>query len=230
MKQPRALSHFAPIEPSALAERQVHEKAIYWPGHADFSGDGTTPDLSAFPTFAAMKARASARPPSPLAAFAKAVRDAQDRVLIMDRFLFTPEHGSAQVNVDAVMSWFSTGPAVSDVRLLTSASGGEQTEIARQFSELAKAINSNQSHRVSKIDIQINFKLKDLVDEIHDRFAIIDNELWHFGATVGGLHPSLNAASRGWPADKHGAIAFFECAWRAASTLSQRHDIGRPRT
>lgn len=229
MKPPRTLPHFSPIEPSAPAEREVHEKAIYWPGHPDFSGDETTPDLSAFPTFAAMKARASARPPSPLAAFAKAVRDAQDRVLIMDRFLFTPEHGSAQVNVDAVIAWFSTGPAVSDVRLLTSASGEEQTEIARQFSKLAMTINSNQSHRASRIDIRINFNLKGLIDEIHDRFAIIDNELWHFGATVGGLHPSLNAASRGWPADKHGAIAFFESAWRAASTESQRHDKGRPR-
>ena len=229
MKPPRTLSQFASIEPSAPAERQVHDKAIYWPGHADLSGDETTPDLSAFPTFAAMKARASARPPSPLAAFARAVRDSQDRVLIMDRFLFTSEHGSAQVNVDAVMAWFSTGPAVSDVRLLTSASSEEQPEIARQFSELAKSINSNQSHRASRIDIRINFNLKDLIDEIHDRFAIIDNELWHFGATVGGLHPGLNAASRGWPADKHGAITFFESAWRAASMVTQRHGKGRPR-
>ncbi len=229
MKLPLTLSQIPSIEPSVPAERQVHEKAIYWPGHVDFRGDEPTPDLSAFPTFAAMKARASARPPSPLAAFARAVRDAQDRVLIIDRFLFTPEHGSAQVNIDAVMAWFRTGPAVSDVRLLTSASGEEQTEIERQFSELAKLINSNQLHRATRIDIRINFNLKDLIYEIHDRFAIIDNELWHFGATVGGLHPGLSAASRGWAADKHGAIAFFDCAWRAASMVTQRHDKGRPR-
>lgn len=49
--------------------------------------------------------------------------------------------------------------------------------------------------------------------ELHDRFAIIDNELWHFGATVGGAHRSINAFSRGWDANEKGAITYFEQMW-----------------
>jgi hypothetical protein len=33
---------------------------------------------------------------------------------------------------------------------------------------------------------------------IHDRFALMDGEIWHCGATIGGMHECLNAISRGW--------------------------------
>lgn len=229
MKSTRPLPRFAPVEPSAPVERQIPERAIFWPGHVDYSGDPSTPDLSAFPSLAAMKARASASPPSPLAAFAKAVSEAQDRVLIMDRFLFAPEHKVPQVNIDAVLAWFGTGPAASDIRILSTAPIKDHADVLEQFSELAKLINANQPHRASGMEIRINFNLKQALDDVHDRFAIVDDEFWHFGATVGGLYPGLSAASRGWPARKHGAIAFFDSAWKVASTLAQRHDKGASR-
>lgn len=34
--------------------------------------------------------------------------------------------------------------------------------------------------------------------DIHDRFALLDDEIWHFGWTVCGIGNSLNAYSRGW--------------------------------
>ena len=34
--------------------------------------------------------------------------------------------------------------------------------------------------------------------EIHDRFALLDEEIWHFGWTVCGVGHTLNAYSRGW--------------------------------
>lgn len=49
--------------------------------------------------------------------------------------------------------------------------------------------------------------------EPHDRFAIVDYELWHFGHTVGGSQRSVNAFSRGWPANDTGAITYFEELW-----------------
>ncbi|CAB3755441.1 hypothetical protein LMG29542_02595 [Paraburkholderia humisilvae] len=49
--------------------------------------------------------------------------------------------------------------------------------------------------------------------ELHDRFAIVDDELWHFGATVGGCHPSINAFSRGWSATETRAEAYFFHLW-----------------
>jgi hypothetical protein len=33
---------------------------------------------------------------------------------------------------------------------------------------------------------------------IHDRFVMLDDELWHFGGTIGGFQPNLTAYSRGW--------------------------------
>jgi hypothetical protein len=49
--------------------------------------------------------------------------------------------------------------------------------------------------------------------ELHDRFAIVDIELWHFGATVDNCHPSINAFSRGWSATETHAEAYFFHLW-----------------
>jgi len=38
----------------------------------------------------------------------------------------------------------------------------------------------------------------ELGSKVHDRFALVDDELWHFGSTVGGGFGCLSAASRGW--------------------------------
>jgi hypothetical protein len=35
--------------------------------------------------------------------------------------------------------------------------------------------------------------------KVHDRFALVDDELWHFGGTVGAVdNQGLSAVSRGW--------------------------------
>lgn len=46
---------------------------------------------------------------------------------------------------------------------------------------------------ICKIDIG-----KGAFFEIHDRFALLDKEIWHFGGTVGGVNCHLTAYSRGW--------------------------------
>ena len=46
-----------------------------------------------------------------------------------------------------------------------------------------------------------------------DRFAIVDDGLWHFGSTVGGGHPGLTAASGPWSASDTRAVEFFEECW-----------------
>lgn len=48
---------------------------------------------------------------------------------------------------------------------------------------------------------------------VHDRFAIVDDELWHFGSTVGGGHRSVTAVSRGWDAASTRAADFFYERW-----------------
>ncbi len=52
---------------------------------------------------------------------------------------------------------------------------------------------------------------------LHDRFVVLDNEMWHFGSTVGGLHNSLTAYSRGWSAIDHKFKDLFDLVWRDAN-------------
>ena len=44
----------------------------------------------------------------------------------------------------------------------------------------------------------------------HDRFAIMDQEIWHCGAAVGGMHGSLSALSRGWK-DENDCLKKYFC-------------------
>lgn len=46
-------------------------------------------------------------------------------------------------------------------------------------------------------------------DIVHDRFAIMDGEIWHCGAAIGGMHGALNAVSRGWFDEKGRLKNFF---------------------
>lgn len=43
---------------------------------------------------------------------------------------------------------------------------------------------------------------------MHDRFAIMDQEIWHCGAAVGGMSGKLSALSRGWE-DKNNILRDF---------------------
>ncbi len=76
----------------------------------------------------------------------------------------------------------------------------------RQVREYDKEIQrvKPQIHQMFSIEIH---KLSDKTP-IHDRFAIMDGEIWHCGAAVGGMHGALSAVSRGWP-DKDGALKKF---------------------
>lgn len=64
------------------------------------------------------------------------------------------------------------------------------------------------------VKLSVCLELTNKFNYIHDRFAIIDNELWHFGGTVGGFNSKLSAASRGWDAKKLNAIKFFNEVWQ----------------
>lgn len=53
---------------------------------------------------------------------------------------------------------------------------------------------------------------------VHDRFCIVDEELFHFGGTVGGSVPHLTAATFGWCASTHEADRFFSRLWEKLQT------------
>lgn len=62
-------------------------------------------------------------------------------------------------------------------------------------------------------DLKITTHHKYSFPFLHDRFAIVDDDLWHFGSTVGGGHPGLTAASGPWPASDTRAVEFFDECW-----------------
>lgn len=191
------------------------EQKILWPTFRGYGDDGRS-DSSVFPCLTAIKARKAARPPEALDAFREAVWMAQDRILVLDDFLFEPNEGqSRRSRYDQILLWLPDRLAANDIRFLTNKKDDEreQVEIQKLFNERAATINQCAPRRQGATTIQIRFSLGREFPYVHDRFAIIDNELWHFGATVGGLHNLVNAVTRGWDAEAHDAIRFFNDAW-----------------
>lgn len=207
-------------------KRPVPDKAIFWPTAI---GYGDQPQLNAdstrFPELRAIKARNNAKSVEPLVEFVKAAQEALDRILILDEYLFKPPEGTFQIRVKQVLSWFPNSLVAKNVRVLTASIGDSDTEtdIIKRFEERATQINRAGPYNSGHV-IEVQFTLKKNFPYIHDRFAIIDDELWHFGATVGGLHEHVNAATRGWAADDHNALAFFETAWAGDPDMARSLD------
>lgn len=51
---------------------------------------------------------------------------------------------------------------------------------------------------------------KDVNVSVHDRFALLDEAIWHCGGTIGGMHPQIGALSGGWPDEQGRLRIFFE--------------------
>lgn len=148
-----------------------------------------------------------------LLTFKNAVMEAQKRLLVLDPYF-------DEVGVDAVRYALELSH-VREVRILTREDG----TYGRQ--DLLQSINRNRTDGLY-VDVQwVNYvrprkrKKSSYVrtDDVpafplHDRYAIVDDALWHFGATVGGAHECINAASGPWSAVKTRAVKFFDEWWR----------------
>lgn len=151
--------------------------------------------------------------PRPLEAFCKAVMNAMDRVWVVDEYFLMPDRGKPDERIQVILNWLHIGLVASDIRILTRKHEEIDEEMLHFFQMREEEINTSQIRRAKRCSIQVNTRLTQNFNYIHDRFAIVDDELWHFGATVGGFHSSVNAASRGWCAIESGAIEFFEMVW-----------------
>jgi hypothetical protein len=203
------------VNAAAPIARAYPTQQILWPTFAGYGESGGS-DSRKFPNLTAIKARRTAQPPAALAAFIDATWTAQDRILVLDDFLFKAQQGqSQQSRYEQILSWLPDGLVANDIRFLTNAHEDqtEQAAIQNLFNGHVAAINQRAPRRAGAAQVEIKFSLGKKFPYVHDRFAIIDNELWHFGATVGGLHSLVNAATRGWDAEAHEAVRFFNDAW-----------------
>ncbi|HHA1470777.1 TPA: hypothetical protein ACOEAJ_001909 [Enterobacter kobei] len=173
-----------------------------------------------FPCANAMIARREAPNVRLVEEFEKALSTARE-VWIIDRHLFSADGQKPDHNrrINHVVEWFYT-EHIKTVKILTGYHS-LQKDIEKAFEDLKQVVTEDRSKLSSPITVELSFTLKD-ADCIHDRFAIIDNELWHFGATVGGFHRDVNAVSRGWNAEAHDAVQFFETVWKMANIKGKK--------
>lgn len=167
-----------------------------------------------FPDMTSISYRKGMKEPRPFDIFGKAVGNAKKRIWIIDAYFLIPDDGPDwSARIMNILEWFPPRLEASDIRILTSEQREIDDEMLGLFQIKANDINYYHARRPIQCTIEVCTRLGRKFDFIHDRFAIIDDELWHFGATVGGFHSSVNAASRGWNAETVGAIKFFEMAW-----------------
>lgn len=144
-----------------------------------------------------------------LIAFESAVVQAEMHILVLD-----PHFDKIGAKVLGPALEFSQA---GDVRLLTGGGDVSQEEregLRKMFTDY-RNLNGVDGRQVA---IRWSATLdKSSFPFLHDRFAIVDGALWHFGSTVGGGHPGLTAASGPWSATKTRAKEFFEECWRACN-------------
>ncbi|MDR2265432.1 MAG: hypothetical protein LBE93_18575 [Enterobacter asburiae] len=203
----------------ASQTQPLHEKVIYW---------GTSPfgDHFKFPRELDIYNRGKSTEPMPLSVFVDAVKAAAERILIVDEYFFTS--GSDDIkntnHVQNIRDWFHKELIASDIRILTGSHDKVTKDDLNQVCRQAELINRTQPRRETTCTIAIKTNLSSTkFNYVHDRFAIVDNELWHFGGTVGGYMTKVSAVSRGWCAKETGAIDFFDLIWSRVG--GKPHDV-----
>jgi len=97
---------------------------------------------------------------------------------------------------------------LQELKILCRASD-DAGRINDTFEDLKKVILKR-----AKVPCVFELKQSNNLDPLHDRYAVLDDELWHFGSTVGGLHEGITSFSRGWSADEHKFLDLFNALWR----------------
>lgn len=201
------------FEIAPAAERPFPESRILWG-----SLDGGS---NRFPTKDDIFSRLNLECPPPLKEFGRAVSEAIERVWVVDEYFLMPDGKvDPEDRIFQILEWLHADIEASDIKILTKPHKEVGKECFDLFQDRATEINNRQARRQKKCSIEVRLHLTSKkFDCVHDRFAIVDDELWHFGATVGGFHAKVSAASRGWRASDHGALDFFRMAWEAGDGL-----------
>lgn len=150
--------------------------------------------------------------------FMSAIRSARSRIWLIDGFLLKTDERAAS-SFTKVFDRVLSQTVAQDIRLLTSNKDGHQEQIGylRELQDTRRAPPRNEAFT---IEVRFVRGGRSSARLPHDRFALIDDELWHWGANVGGTHHEINAFSRGWSAHDTLAPEYFERLWNAAEVSS----------
>lgn len=164
-----------------------------------------------------------------LDAFWDTLQSAIKRIFIFDAYFLKPETPSGADEESLITNRISViknkleevvfnYPAGLQIKILTnspySADKEKEEEMRASFDGVVKLYQEHRQQGSTGVELSVCLNLTKKFNYIHDRFAIIDNELWHFGGTVGGFNSKLSAASRGWDATELNAIEFFNEVWQ----------------
>lgn len=130
------------------------------------------------------------RPATGLQEFEEAVCGATNRILIMD------PHFDFWCGLASIWDAIELTSA-QDIRILS----GVLPELNRELAASKRKLPS----RVLLGHLQAG--------QIHDRYAFVDDDLWHFGATVGGGFHVVSSASHGWIEEADELYDLFRNLW-----------------
>lgn len=140
--------------------------------------------------------------PSPgVAQFWDAIRKAHYRIYLFDRH-FDPSDFCRVLQVLQCRSSITDEEGTMEFLLianLAEQSGDYKVKFQKLLSTASRAIS-----RTTFFVLSTNGD-----DQIHDRFALIDNSMWHFGAKIGAMHKSVNAFSGPWHDEEDRMLKFF---------------------
>jgi len=193
-----------------------------------------TGDLKGFPQVSEVQSRLSCYNNSNakvdfLNTFWSSLRSAINQIFILDAYFLKPEFPPGADEVKLISERISVIKGELEEVVLASADGLEikiltvspysedkekEQEMLASFKEVEELSQEMGQQGNVGVKLSVCLELTRKFNYIHDRFAIIDNELWHFGGTVGGFNSKLSAASRGWDATKLNAISFFDEVWQ----------------
>lgn len=191
----------------------ISQPVVMWPSSERTSRD-LCHSLSQFPPPYEYRRRYSEKNIQPISDFIEEIENARKRIWIVDEYLFKASGDEIETGVNKVMDWFWRCSGSPEIKIATMCfAHPERVEIETLANRAIDNINANREYS-DYLSFGIKYSLcKGRFQYLHDRFAVIDDEMWHFGATVGGIHNKISAISRGWDADDHGAIDFFNELW-----------------
>lgn len=167
-----------------------------------------------------------------LEAFWESLQSAVNHIFILDSYFLnpeTPKNINKAVMIENRVSDIqnkltdacTNGKNGLEIKILTDSPYTndivEEQKMLDDFSTIEEMTKENTQQGQTGVELSVCLELTRKFNYIHDRFAIIDNELWHFGGTVGGFNSKLSVASRGWDAESLGAIRFFNEVWQTCS-------------
>lgn len=186
---------------AAIAPKQLVVPTLRWPSHWWESSSRPTNDGHRFPHVSELGYRDTDGGVLASVEFFEALRGAQ-KLLIMDN------HFDREFGVNPLLKFLDT-KSLMVVKIISCRIPKADASIMR--AELHERLQKCLPKNVTP-DVQWRCETPVSID-LHDRFAIVDDELWHFGATVGGCHRSVNAFSRGWSAAETHAEDYFFHLW-----------------